>query len=482
MKANHITFKYYDHSKNIILSDITFEIPKNRISLLMGGSGSGKSTLAYLVAGLLPDNGGILTHGNVSVCDQDIRNFKPHQRAKHVSMMFQNADLQFCMSTLQEELIFCLENINLNNHSIDTRIADSVSLVGTSHLLHQKFSTLSGGEKQKCALTCMIALQSEYLILDEPFANIDPSTAGNLIQLIQDIQRKRNLSILIIDHMIERWLPIIHHTFILTDNHTIAEAKITVDNLEDFEDFFLENGLLFPKSFIYKKTVLSSVPPIVSAQNLTLSVPSKTLLVDANFTIYPGTINVVLGPSGCGKTTLLKSFFGRIKYQGSLSIYGIEAKKKHFKKLCNICGIVLQNPSNQFVTQNVLEEILFSLNTHIISSEEDKKAYAIELLTSFELDVYQRYSPYMLSQGQQRRLAVLSVLCANQKLLLLDEPTYGQDGASTNSIMNLLKKKVHEEGLTVLMTTHDLDLAKQYADCIFMMDEQTIKPYKEVLL
>lgn len=477
MKANHISFQYYERSKNIVLSDINFEIPQNKISLLMGGSGSGKSTLAYILAGLFPDNGGLFTNGFVSIHAENLKDLKPHQKAKYVTMMFQNADLQFCMSTLYEELIFCLENINLNNNEIDRRIANAILYVGTTHLLHQKFSSLSGGEKQKCALTCIIALQAKYIILDEPFANIDPESAHHLICLISKLQKELGLSILIIDHMIDRLLPILDHTFILKDNHTIINADITPDNIHNFESLFIENGLLFPRTMDFKSPTQTTASPIITFHDVSLSIASKEILNKANFNIYPGTINAILGPSGCGKTTLLKSLFGRTKYQGRISMDHIPVQKKHYKELCAICGIVLQNPGNQFVTQNVLDEILFSLKTHSSKASELDRSEAIELLKTFGLDIYQRYSPYMLSQGQQRRLAVLSVLCTNQKILLLDEPTYGQDGISTHSIMSLLKKKVREEGLTVLMTTHDTNLAHEYADQIFTMSNHIIQPY-----
>lgn len=464
MKVKNLSFKYYEKSSNTILDNITFCVPENEISLLIGKSGSGKSTLAYILAGLLPENGGIISNGEVIILENEqqfkLNDFNISKRVEKVSMMFQNPDLQFCMSNLKEELIFTLENINLDKKEIDNRINIATEIVGTTRFLDQDFHTLSGGEKQKCALTCIVALKSKYIILDEPFANIDPKSAQELIKVILKLNQIHKTSFLIIDHIIDRWLETCDNIFSLESNWLIKKV-----NSNDFEKLFKKEHIKINKTPLLSEN-------IIEIKNLSIKNNDKYIVKNSDLAIKKGSINCLVGESGCGKTTFLKSLYGKnnTNFSGDILIDGIKVCKKNYKNLCKIMGIVLQNPKNQFVSQKVIDEIDFSLN---LNKNLDKKS-AVEYLKDFNLQVYQNYSPYMLSQGQQRRLAVLSMLCCEQKILLLDEPTYGQDHLSTEKIMKLISTKVLNECLTVFFTTHDLDLANTYADKIFEIKNEEI--------
>lgn len=437
MKINDITYKYYEKSNNIVIKNLSFEIEQEKITLITGKSGSGKSTLAYILAGLYPQNCGLLVNGNITIAGENISNMQPNKRAKIVSMMFQNASMQFCMNTLYEELIFCLENINLNVLEIEKRIEQAVKITDTQKYLNRKFSTLSGGEKQKCSLACIVALNSKYVILDEPFANIDLHSTKKLIELIKTINKEQKTTFVVIDHMAINWLGFADKAYILKNPSEIVEIEINSPNI---------------------KPIKKAVPldlEIVKIENLTITIEKKDVIKNVNLSVKKGSIVAIVGESGCGKTTLLKSLYGKNKFSGNITVSDVKVCKKNYKKLCNILGIVLQNPMNQFITQKVIDEIGFNTNE------------PVEKLKEIGLSKYQKYSPYMLSQGQQRRLAVLSVITAKQEVLLLDEPTYGQDLDATNIIMKLLLKKVNEENLTVIMSTHDLQLAFQYANNIY---------------
>lgn len=183
-----------------------------------------------------------------------------------------------------------------------------------------------------------------------------------------------------------------------------------------------------------------------------------------------------MGPSGCGKTTLLMTLLKQRSYEGQILIHENtvrELRSMKSKDCFRKVGIAFQNPANQFVTQNVLAEVMDGLMRRFPGeSEEQIKERGLRLLDTCGLRRYQKFSPYMLSQGQQRRLAVLAVLAAGQKFLLLDEPTYGQDYRSARALMDLVVQKVQEEGLTVIMTTHDAGLAGAYADCILHVKDK----------
>lgn len=183
------------------------------------------------------------------------------------------------------------------------------------------------------------------------------------------------------------------------------------------------------------------------------------------------------GASGAGKTTLFHTLLKQRPYDGTIRINGNDLRKIKEKDLFQMVGIVFQNPSQQFTTTNVLDEVMENLNIWCPDLNDDqKKQRAQDLMIQYGLWEYRRYSPYMLSQGQQRRLAVLSVLCGEQKILLLDEPTYGQDDNSTRAIMEQLKRKAREQGLCIVFSTHDLQLADAYADIIYQIQEKELKP------
>ena len=381
------------------------------------------------MAGLYPENGGFLISGSVSYNGIDIHALTPDKRVAYVSMMFQNCDLQFCMNNLENELLFCLENIGTPPEVSADRINNAVTAIGIPHLLRRNFNTMSGGEKQKCALCCILVIQSKCIILDEAFANIDIQSAREIIAIIKSL----NMTVLAIDHNVTLWKGACDHIVSL-------DASPIADN--ENETFMLgETG----------ETVLT-------VKNVT-----------ANTIFYPdmsfekGSLTAITGPSGCGKTTFFKTLIKQHKYKGTVTFLGRELAKLGKSYIFSKCGIVFQNPSNQFLALTVYDEILFSVNRwHKHESTVRKEAITLELLKVFDLEKYKKYSPYLLSQGQQRRLAVLSMIAGEQELLLLDEPTYGQDYENVRAIMNLLLEKARN-GLTVIFSTHNEKAARAFS-------------------
>lgn len=164
LAAKNLTFRYFEQSKRPVLDNLSLELPKGSVTLLTGDSGCGKSTLASILAGLLPKNGGFLQSGTVKIRGENILEMPENKRVRHISMMFQNCDLQFCMDTLREELRFCLENIAVPSAQMDERSLEAVLQTGMEPFLDRPLHSLSGGEKQKAALTCILALNSSCLI------------------------------------------------------------------------------------------------------------------------------------------------------------------------------------------------------------------------------------------------------------------------------------------------------------------------------
>ena len=495
LTCENVHFRYFENSKKEILKGVNAAFPEGSKTLIMGRSGSGKSTLAMCLAGLYPENGGFLQEGSISLFGRTIEQYSLSERALSLSVMFQNPDLQFAMETLREEMIFCLENISCPREEMDQKIAEAAARAEMTEKLDQPLHSLSGGEKQKAALACIFLFHSKILILDEPFANLDNGWRKKLIAEFDAMCRDEGTTIIAIDHNAHWWLPVVDEIRILRDGAALT-GGITKETIGQFRDLFREEGLAFPEECLPSAsnaerssdtrkeacrnaaetgmTGMSS--PMIAIRGASVYAGKKKkrkktdvkVLTDVNLCCCPGRITAVVGPSGAGKTTLFRTLIGVKDYDGEITVNGKELRRYKAKDLYETLGIVFQNPSNQFVTQNVLAEVLMGMPSAESRTPEAERR-AKERLEAFRLGHFAKYSPYMLSQGQQRRLAVLGVMGGNQKILILDEPTYGQDDAMTELIMSLVREKADKEGLTVLFSSHDIRTVRTWADDICLV-------------
>lgn len=480
LSVKDITFRYFEQARRNILEHVNLDIEAGKIVVILGNSGCGKSTLAAVCAGLYPENAGQLLSGSIQIDGQELISMSNAERTRKISMMFQNPDLQFCMDTLRKEMIFCLENICVPRGEMDDRIEEFAGKLQIEELLDRKLSTLSGGEKQKAVLCCLFLLESQGFLLDEPFANLDETSAKELITLLKKQNTLKHTTIIAIDHKLDYWLPIADEIIILRDGAQVVKRGITVETLPVYRDIFLREGLFYPDSIPQFKPANPSVVVLRMEHVAIKRKNSKEYLVtDGNATFERGRITALLGPSGCGKTSLFTAILKQAEYEGNIYIEGKNIKKIRQKKLFKQFGTVFQNPANQFIATRVSTEVEKGISIWYPNMTEDEKsAKVLELLESYQLKKYQKYSPYMLSQGQQRRLAVLAVLLGNQKILLLDEPTYGQDARSTKAILEHIRTLVREQELTVIFSTHDRQLAYQHADKIYCMEEKRLSEWK----
>ena len=429
-----VTFRYFPEGKRNILEHVSLKIPEGGITVLTGDSGCGKSTLAALMAGLYPEHGGVLLSGDVELWGHSVFSMKPQERAGYITMLFQNPDLQFCMSTLRKELRFCLENICVPKEEIEGKGLQAAKALGIEALLDRNLDTLSGGEKQKAALSCLLALDSRIFLLDEAFANIDTKTAREIIAKLRQLANDGK-TVIAIDHHTELWRGAADRIISMTEERVVPQPQ---------------------------KQTCGAKEAVVALRNVT--VRRECALIENADAVFPkGSMSVILGESGCGKTTLFQALLKQHPYEGHIEVEGRDLTAIRQKELFRKVGVVFQNPANQFITQNVLQEVQASLC--LWKRQEDART----LLEDYDLWQYRKYSPYMLSQGQQRRLAVLSVLAGGQEILLLDEPTYGQDAGSTAIIMEQLQRKM-TGGLTVICVTHDEVLAGTWAHKIYRLE------------
>lgn len=463
LKCEDIVFKYRETSKENIIDGFTYSFNKGEIYLITGFSGCGKSTLANVIAGLYPSSKGILSKGEVKLFGKEISEYPPEKRAEYIMMMFQNADTQFCMDIVRDEIIFCLENIAFPVKKIDEVVESVLKKIGIEYLKYRKISSLSGGEKQKLSLACILAVSPEIIILDEPFANVDYESSQEIVNILKNINREKEVTIIAVDHRISLWKDIDYTLLHLGKGCSFVDKNIDkylVDIIDEEE--YRNNFSKRYKDFEERKDA-------VAVENLDISYKKELILKDINLAIKEGGITSIIGKSGTGKTSLLKAIAGIYKIShGNIKIFGTDIKKIKDKVFINNVGIVFQNPQNQFITYKVIDEIMFTMRNRYPKEDEKLLVEKSEnLLKEFELYKYRNFSPFSLSQGQQRKLAVLSMLGAGQKIILCDEPTYGQDNKTSIEIMEFLKRKAIEENITVVMVSHDKNLVFRYSDFIY---------------
>lgn len=343
---------------------------------------------------------------------------------------------------------------------------------GIEYLRARKISSLSGGEKQKLSLACVLAVEPKIIVLDEPFANVDYESSQEIVNILKNINRDKEVTIIAVDHRISLWKDIDYTLLHLGKGCSFVDKNIDkylVDIIDEEE---------YKKNYLKKCEKFKDRADSIEIEKLKIAYEKESLLEDINIKIKEGSITSIIGKSGAGKTSLLKAIAGISKIlSGNIKIFGTDIKKIKEKIFINTIGIVFQNPQNQFITYKVIEEIMFTLKKRYPKENEKILLEKAEnLLKEFELYRYRNFSPFSLSQGQQRKLAVLSMLGAGQKIILCDEPTYGQDNKTSIEIMEFLKRKAEEDGITVVMVSHDRNLVFKYSDFIYeTTDDKNIR-------
>jgi len=378
----------------------------------------------------------------------------PEARARLLTMIFQNPDLQFCMDTVEHELVFCMENIALPVSEMDERLEQALDFCGITHLRRRKLSTLSGGEKQRTMLACAVALRPHWLLLDEPFANLDEDSAHALAVRLRQLHDEHGVGVLAVDHDPRLWLGAADELLCLSPEGQLSKRGPLPTAVLPYQE---EKPL---------KPLQGDCPLVLN--DITVHKDGRIILNHLSARFQAGSIHAILGPSGCGKSTLFQTLCGMERYKGRILVAGRELSRLRPKALGGLLGFVFQSPQDQFVAGTVLEEITLSLRS---SGTRDISSEARRILEEIGLWRHRKLSPYMLSQGQQRRLGVAALLAYRCRILVCDEPTYAQDRDNVLAIMNQLQCRVAEEGLTLIFSTHDRLLARCYADHIYELRE-----------
>ena len=526
LAVNNLSVQY-PYTDKPTLSQISFIMEPGETLLVVGASGCGKSSLALAIAGLIPRAIEAEQSGTIYLKGTDISTLAPGETCQQVGLVFQDPEAQFCMLTVEDEIIFGLENIGLPRELVSQRIDEALDMVQLTDHRHTLIHRLSGGMKQRVALACVLALRPSLLILDEPTANLDPAATEDFFRLLEQLIATGQHSILLIEHKLEQAATLVDRVIVIDNGQIIADGParsvfasqnqllqdiglwqpyaselagrlknggheiiphpLTVAELLDSTEIKARESLY--ELVDYKENICSDAantptPPALILENVSFSYRtpfSQTpILEDVQWQVQPGSLVALLGENGAGKSTLARLALGLLKpTRGDISLFGENVKTLSRRRLAQLSGLVFQNPEHQFVTDSVWEEIAYSLKLTNTPGREIPDRVD-QVLAEFSLSEKAEANPFTLSQGEKRRLSVASMLATDQQLLILDEPSFGQDYTNTYKLMNLVKKR-QQAGCTVIMITHDMRLVWEYATEVALLSKKTLSYTGSVL-
>ncbi|WP_110113478.1 ABC transporter ATP-binding protein [Bacillus sp. CGMCC 1.16541] len=508
--VDHITFHYEDEEAPV-LQNTTFSISREDVALLLGPSGAGKSTLTFCINGLYPAAVDGQLSGTVSIHGKLVTQYKAGEVSQMVGAMFQDPDSQFCMLTVEDEIAFGLENIHTPPREIEAKIDEVLQFVHLTDYKYAAIQTLSGGQKQKLALACILAMQPDLLILDEPTANLDPKATTELVTLIQQLQKKHGFALFIIEHKLDDWMAFVNRCLVLTSKGTVlfdGDPRICFTTYADalrMEGIWLPKtceaakllqaqGLYTPVSLPLQLDELcegivqtehaieaitiepmkhASINVVLTVNDLHFHRQKTSILHNVNVTLFEREIVALVGENGAGKTTFSKLISGLLSpSSGDVVVEGRPIEKWPELELRKKIGYVFQNPEHQFITDSVYDEVAFGLRMQGLSEVTIQHSVTTTLQQVGLLHA-QHQHPFALSQGQKRRLSVATMIIDEQKLLILDEPTFGQDANTSHALMQLFTERVQNRS-SIFMITHDMNLVNQYAHRVIVLHEGTV--------
>ena len=493
------SFKYRAQVEPTLL-DINLSIYPGEKVLIVGPSGSGKSTLAHCINGLVPFSYAGESKGSLLVGGVDPSKEGIFGMSKIVGTVLQDTDGQFIGLTVGEDIAFALENDLVAQDEMFERVDKVAKEVDVTDLLSHAPTELSGGQKQRVSMAGVMVDNVDILLFDEPLANLDPATGKRAIALIDEIQKKNNTTIIIIEHRLEDALYRNVDRIIVVGEGRIV-ADMTPDELLS-TDILVKQGIREPLYIAalkhagctirkdthpsqieeldvspykekvrewFDKTELpakeNDAKEVLKIENVSFSYDAKKqILKDINITVKEGEMLSIVGKNGAGKTTLsnlICGFYhpveGRILYDGedmaSLSI------KERGERI----GLVMQNPNQMISKPMIYDEVALGLVVRGVPQEEIKERVN-ETLKICGLYPMRNWPVSALSFGQKKRVTIASILVLNPKVMILDEPTAGQDYYHYTEIMEFLRKLNREQGITIIMITHDMHLMLEYTD------------------
>ncbi|MBN1876948.1 MAG: ABC transporter ATP-binding protein [Anaerolineae bacterium] len=483
LSLKHLTFRYRIREQPAI-HELTFDLQPGELLLVAGASGCGKTTLMRCINGLIPRSYRGELEGDIFLFGRDARGLPMSELSQTVGTLLQDPERQIVGSFVLNEVAFGLENLGLPRDEILKRVDETLDYLGILHLRDRETFGLSGGEKQKVALAGVLAMQPRILLLDEPLASLDPASAQEALALFRKLADE-GVSIMLVEHRVEDALHIGPDTVLfMDDGEQIYYGP--PDGLMGIVDY---HKVKLPAPVVLERA-RHDPPPTFSPHLKAVAGEERQPLVvfedvhfrydrvlpdvlhGINFTIHKGDVVAVLGPNGAGKTTLVKHALGLLKpTQGQVFLEAKSTRDITVAQAAQTIGYVFQSPTQMLFAPTVEEELSFGPR-NLRYDEDCIRQNVDRALDVVNMAGYRDSPPLALSFGQQKRISIAAVLAMRSRILMMDEPTAGQDYWNYVAFMDAILQMPGFDA--VIFITHDVDLAVTYANRVVLIHDGRI--------
>ena len=502
IELKDFSFQYKAQSEPT-LKNLNLTIYKGEKVLIVGPSGSGKSTIGQCLNGIIPNIYKGTSSGQFLIQGKEAFDLSIYEKSHLVSTVLQDTDGQFIGLSVAEDLAFALENDMVELETMKERVQSWAERLDLMKLLDHRPQDLSGGQKQRVSLAGVLIDESPILLFDEPLANLDPKSGQDIIDLIDQIHEEQGTTTIIIEHRLEDVL------YRLVDRVILINQGQVLFNGQPDEllrtTLLAENGIREPLYLTTLRQLGQDIDQLehldrledIELTGVNRSIPEATftktgeaeellkleqisfayqenhpILKNISLSIPKGQRLAIVGKNGAGKSTLAKAICGFITTEGQYTSRGEDIKQESVKERAERVGYVLQNPNQMISTNMIFDEVALGLRLRGIS-EEDIKERVYQALKTCGLYEFRKWPISALSYGQKKRVTIASILVLGPEILVLDEPTAGQDQRNYTDIMEFLDS-LQEKGHTIVMITHDMQLMLDYSDRALVVSDGQI--------
>lgn len=528
VEVSDLSFQY-PSTEAFALNNLNFNIKMGEFVLLCGSSGSGKTTLAKCLNGIIPHLAQGDMYGEVRINGVNTNDVEIHELSGDVGMVFQNPEEQIFSIRVSDEVALGVECQGYTRKEIVDRVDYAMDKLRISDIKNRLIATLSGGQKQKVSIASNLAVMPNLIILDDPTTDLDPISKQEVIEILHELKNEvkvkvagtdveTNMTFLVIEHELTDLLGFTDRVVVMHEgeivlngepgavfyehfeyldkigvripdhirfakylmnqgfNYDVVQYPLKKEEVMDFARGVLEGGGLSLAAPVYRDYTLGESEKVAEVKNISFKYPtsSNMILKNMSIDIYKGEFFAIVGHNGSGKSTLMKNILGLLTpSEGDVVVNGRNTRETDVAEIILNIGYVFQNPDNQLFCDTVREEVEFGLRNGGLPEDEivERTVRALEIV---ELAGKEEEHPFSLSRGERQRLAVATMLVANPRIIMLDEPTTGLDERDLNGILTLMQELIEFYDGTTIMVTHDMEVVAKYATRIIVIDDGEI--------